>query len=57
MKQLQQGKTTNRHGDTTKDDYANALRLYQAYLVEIKTDQRDEAVAFSDENRYYDSSI
>ena len=44
-------------GQATKDDYANALRLYQAYLVEIKSDQRDEAVTFSDEYKYYESSI
>jgi len=34
------------YGDATKDDYANALRSYQAYLDEIKSDQRDEAAAF-----------
>jgi len=31
-------------GHATKDDYASALRYYQAYLDEIKSDQRDEAV-------------
>ena len=30
----------------TKDDYAKALRDYQAYLNEIKSDQRDKAAAF-----------
>ena len=41
------------HGVATKDDYAKALRAYQAYLVEIKSPQRDEAAAFSDECKYY----
>jgi len=30
---------------TTKDDYAKALQTYQAYLDEIKSDQRDKAAA------------
>jgi len=38
---------------TTKDDYANALRAHQAYINEIKSDQRDKAAAFSDDYRYY----
>ena len=29
----------------TKDDYTKALRSYQAYLDEVKNDQRDEAAA------------
>lgn len=41
----------------TKDDYTKAMRSYQAYLVEITTDQRDEAVAFSDEYKYYESGL
>jgi len=40
-------------GHATKDDYAKALRGYQAYLDEVKSNQRDEAAAFSDEYRYY----
>ena len=41
-------------GQATKDDYTKALRLYQAYLDEIKSDQRDEAAAaFSDNDKYY----
>ena len=40
-------------GDATKDDYTKALRAYQAYLVEIKSPQRDEAAAFNDEFKYY----
>jgi len=35
-------------GGTTKDDYAMALGKYRDYLDEIKSDQRDEAAAFSD---------
>ena len=31
--------------DTTKDDYTTALRYYQAYLDEIKSDQRDRVAA------------
>ena len=45
------------NGDATKDDYAKALRSYQAYLEEIKSDQRDEAVAFDDRNKYYESAV
>ena len=41
------------YGHATKDDYAKALRSYQAYLNEIKSDQRDEAAAFSEKNKYY----
>ena len=41
-------------GDATKEDYTEALRAYQAYLVEIKSDARDKAAAFSSERyRYY----
>ena len=40
-------------GLATKDDYAKALRAYQAYLDEIKSDQRDKAAAFSDIFKYY----
>ena len=35
------------NGFATKDDYAKALQAYQAYLVEIKSAQRDEAAAYS----------
>jgi len=44
-------------GHATKDDYAKALRAYQAYLIEIKSDQRDKAAAFNDEYKYYDSLV
>ena len=40
-------------GHATKDDYAKALQTYQAYLSEIKSDQRDKAAAFSDKYKYY----
>jgi len=30
-------------GHATKDDYTEALRSYQAYLYDVKSDQRDEA--------------
>jgi TPR repeat protein len=33
------------NGHATKDDYAQALRAYQAYLAEIKSAQRDAAAA------------
>ena len=41
------------NGDATKNDYAKALRVYQANLVEIKSPQRDEAAAFNDVYTYY----
>jgi len=41
------------YGDATKDDYTKALRSYQANLVEIKSAQRNEAAAYSDEYKYY----
>ena len=41
------------NGLATKDHYANALRSHQAYLVEIKSDQRDKAAALGDGYRYY----
>jgi len=40
-------------GHATKDDYTKALQLYQAYLGEIKSKQRDEAAAANDQNCYY----
>ena len=41
------------NGHATKDDYAKALRAYQAYLAEIKSTQRDAAAAASEDCRYY----
>ena len=40
-------------GQVAKDNYANALRSHQAYLNEIKSDQRDKAAAFGAEYKYY----
>ena len=40
-------------GNATKDDYAKALLAYQAYLDEVRSDQRDQAaVAYGDECKY-----
>ena len=44
-------------GFATKDDYAKALRSYQAYLDEIRSDQRDEAAAADDDCKYYESAV
>ena len=35
-----------RYGAVTKDDYTKALRTYQAFLDEIRSEQRDQAAAF-----------
>jgi len=40
-------------GYATKEDYTRALQLYQTYLGEIKSRQRDEAAAADEEYRYY----
>ena len=41
-------------GQVAKDHYANALRSHQAYVNEIKSDQRDKAAAFDAiEYKYY----
>ena len=41
------------NGHASKDDYMKALQLYQAYLGEIKSGQRDKAAAADDDYRYY----
>ena len=41
------------NGDATKDNYAKALQVYQANLVEIKSPQRNEAATFHDNYKYY----
>ena len=41
-------------GHATKYDYAKALKSYQAYLSEVRSDQRDKAAAFSDRYKYYE---
>ena len=50
LKQIQK-LFTNAHA--TKDDYATSLRAYQAYLVEIKSTQRDKAAVARANYRYY----
>ena len=45
------------NGPATKEDYAKALRSYQAYLDEIRSDQRDEAAAADDDYTYYHSAF
>ena len=40
-------------GHATKDDYANSLQAHQAYINEIKSDQRDKAATFRDDCSYY----
>ena len=40
-------------GNATKEDYAKALRAYQKYLDEIRSEQRDQAAAFNDEYKCY----
>ena len=40
--------------EATKSDYATALQSYQAYLDEIKSDQRDDAAEFKDKYKYYE---
>jgi hypothetical protein len=39
-------------GNATKECYEKALRSYQQYMDKIKSDQRDEAAAFSEEFNY-----
>ena len=51
---LQQIKELYLDGHATKDDYAKALKAYQAYLGEIKSDQRDKAAEYSDNYKYYE---
>jgi len=41
------------NGLATKENYAKALQTYQEYLGEIRSSQRDEAAAASEEYRYY----
>lgn len=41
------------NGHATKDVYARALRAYQSYLKEVRSDGRDKAARFSDHFKYY----
>jgi len=40
-------------GHASKDEYTRALKVYQTYLAEIKSAQRDKAAAEREECRYY----
>ncbi|KAL7538755.1 hypothetical protein ACHAWF_006211 [Thalassiosira exigua] len=40
------------NGIATKNDYSQALRAYRQHIDLVKSDQRDEAAAFSDHNIY-----
>ena len=40
------------NGHATKEDYTSALRAYQKYLDDIKSELRDIAAAFSEEFKY-----
>ena len=40
-------------GHVAKDHYAKALQYHQAYINEIKSDQRDKAATLHDDFRYY----
>ena len=51
---LKQIKQMYSNGHATKADYAKALQSYQAYLDEIKSDQRDKAAEYSDNYKYYE---
>ena len=42
-----------RDGHATKEDYTKALLAYQAYLEEVRSEQRDQAAAFDDQYKYY----
>lgn len=42
-------------GVATKDEYAKALHVYQAYLDDIRSDQRDAAASDWERFRYYES--
>jgi len=46
-------KITYSNGHATKEDYTKALQLYQTYLGEIKSVQRDKAAAEREDYRYY----
>ena len=41
-------------GHATKDDYAKALKAYQAYLDEVKSDDRDKAAEDDEMYKYYE---
>ena len=41
-------------GHATRHDYAKALKAYQAYLVEVKSDDRDKAAEYDEMYKYYE---
>ena len=41
------------NGHASKEDYTKALQLYQTYLGEIKSEQRDKAAAAREDYQYY----
>jgi len=45
--------TKDDYSKATKDDYSKALQSYQAYLNEIKSDQRDKVAAEDEDCKYY----
>ena len=53
MDSMDQIKRFYSNGDVTKEDYMQALRLYQEYLGEIKSEQRDKAASAYEHYRYY----
>ena len=40
-------------GEATEEEYTQALLSYQAYLDEIKSDQRNTAAAYDEAYKYY----
>ena len=50
---LKEVKELYKKGHATKEDYTKALQLYQSYLQEIKSPQRDKAAADREDHRYY----
>ena len=41
------------NGYGTKEDYSKALQVYQTYISEIWSEQRNEAAAYSDHYKYF----
>ena len=39
-------------GNATKEDYTKALLAYQAYLEDVRSEQRDQATAYNDSYKY-----
>ena len=45
------------NGYGTKEDNSKALQVYQTYISEIRSEQRNEAAAYSDHYTYYPNSL